>query len=121
MMTLDLSTEIIGCAIDVHRSLGKGHSCETYRDAMRVELQERGLPFDSNVTLPTIYKGRMLSSRSLDFVVSNDIGVLIVEQVETDLYAWMRTVLKGQSLSSGLLISFRERTLTQGVRRVEAL
>jgi len=44
----ELTREIIGAAIDVHRSLGPGLLESTYEECLAFELAERGLDFQSS-------------------------------------------------------------------------
>ena len=43
----DLSRRIIGAAIEVHRELGPGFLETIYEEALKVDLSEHGIPFDS--------------------------------------------------------------------------
>jgi len=52
----DLTSAIIGCAIEVHRHLGPGLLESTYQTCLIYELEEKGLNLQSEFGLPIIYK-----------------------------------------------------------------
>lgn len=60
---------IIGAAIEVHRHLGHGFLEVVYQEALRREFEEREIPFQKELDLPVLYKGRALDCRyRADFV-----------------------------------------------------
>jgi GxxExxY protein len=52
-----LSNEIIGAAIEVHKSLGPGLLESAYKACHKHELSLRGIPVEKEVALPLEYKG----------------------------------------------------------------
>lgn len=51
---------IVGAALDVHRELGSGFLEGVYQEAMEIEMQTRGIPFQPQKPLTICYKGRPL-------------------------------------------------------------
>ena len=51
----DLTENIIGCAIRVHRNLGSGFLEAVYQAALAYELSRNGIPFEKEKELPVIY------------------------------------------------------------------
>jgi GxxExxY protein len=51
---------VIGAAMEVHRHLGPGFLEAVYREAVRWELGDRHIPFQTEVHLPIQFKGRQL-------------------------------------------------------------
>jgi GxxExxY protein len=78
MKVNDLTREIIGAAIEVHRELGPGLLESSYQIAMRRELELRGIPFEHEEPLPVIYKGvRLDCGYRLDLLVADTVVVEI--------------------------------------------
>jgi hypothetical protein len=46
----DLSQEILGAAIEVHRSLGPGFLESLYEEALCIELDNPGIPYERQKT-----------------------------------------------------------------------
>src|ERR1700682_1711448 len=73
----ELSRQVIGCAIEVHRNLGPGLLESTYRQCLACELSHAEIAFQMEVPLPVRYKGTLLDcGYRIDLLVSGD---LIVE------------------------------------------
>ncbi len=51
---------VIGAAMDVHKELGPGFLEAVYQEAMEMELEMRGIPFEPQKNLKLYYKGRLL-------------------------------------------------------------
>ena len=69
--------EVIGAAMEVHKTLGHGFLEAVYQDAMALELKSRVILFQREVEFPVHYKDEKLASfYKADFVCFNQ---LIVE------------------------------------------
>jgi len=117
----DISGEIIGAAIEVHRHLGPGLLESVYRDSLGHELGLRGLVFEKEVALPVRYKGVEISSGyRIDLMVQQRV-IAELKAVETLLpvfTAQLLSYLRLSGLKLGLLINFNVMQLKDGVRRV---
>jgi hypothetical protein len=60
MRDADLTHQIIGAAIDVHRELGPGLLENVYEECLCHELFARGIPFEKQKPIPVVYKGAKL-------------------------------------------------------------
>jgi len=117
----ELSGQILGAAIEVHRVLGPGLLESVYEEAFAIELQDRNLVVSRQVTLPLGYKGRLLESTlRLDMLVNNMIIVEVksVERVLPVHEAQLLSYLRLSKKKLGLLINLNSVVLSKAVRRV---
>ena len=59
-LDLELSHQVIGAAIEVHRTFGPGHIESIYEVALCKELSLRGMLLDRQISVPVNYKGEIL-------------------------------------------------------------
>jgi GxxExxY protein len=117
----ELTHQIIGAAIEVHKLLGPGLLESTYEECLCHELTQRGLPFERQKPIPVVYKGVKLDcGYRLDLLVSNSV---ILELKSVDSLAPIHdsvllTYLKLSEHHIGLLINFNVQFLKDGVRRL---
>ena len=79
----ELSRSVIGCAIEVHRTLGPGLLESTYRQCLAYEFSQAQIPFQMELALPVRYKDVLLDcGYRIDLVVSGDL-IVEVKCVET--------------------------------------
>lgn len=116
----DITKQIIGAAIEVHKALGPGLLESAYQDCLFFELQSRGLKVRKEVALPIIYKEVKLDhGYRIDLLVEDKI-VLEIKTVEgfTDVhFAQILTYLKLGNYDLGLLINFHTTLLKNGIKR----
>jgi len=68
--------EIIGAAIEVHRRLHRGLFEGFYCEALAIEFQLRGIPFEAERPVQLAYKGHSLKRpHHMDFVCFGDVVV----------------------------------------------
>ena len=116
----DLTHEIIGCAIEVHRELGPGLLESTYEAALARELQLHGIPFQQQVPMPLCYKGEDLDcGYRVDLLVGSEVIVEIKSAASLlPIHeAQLMTYLKLAGKRTGLLINFNVLQLRDGIRR----
>jgi GxxExxY protein len=114
-----ITERIIGCAIEVHRVLRCGLFEAIYRSALAIEFDVAGLSFIREVPVPALYKGRLLGSYRLDFMVE-DLVIVEVKSVERMSPVFETQVITYLGLTRkrvGLLINFNSRLLKDGVQR----
>jgi GxxExxY protein len=117
----ELSGEVIGAAIEVHRLLGPGLLESTYELALERELLLRGYTVECQKPVPVEYKGLALGDGfRLDILVNDWLLVEIkaVDQLLPIHHAQLRTYLRLTGRRFGLLINFNEKVLKDGVKRV---
>jgi GxxExxY protein len=122
LIEAELTAEIIGAAVSVHRELGPGLLESAYQICMSRELGLRQIPFQSQVELPVEYKGcRLDSGYRIDLLVDTRVGVELksVEHLCAIHEAQLLTYLRLSRTRVGLLINFNVPVLRKGiVRRV---
>lgn len=119
----ELSAQVIGAAIEVHRVLGPGLLESAYEECLCREFSLRNIPFQRQVELPVEYKGAKLDcGYRMDLVVGTKIVVEIkcVERIHKVHEAQLITYLKLSGKQLGLIFNFHSDVLTRGgvVRRV---
>jgi GxxExxY protein len=116
-----ISHQIIGAAIEVHRTLGPGLLESIYEAALDMELGERRLKVRRQVELPVSYKGKLLDGGyRIDLIVEESVIIEIkaVERLLPVFESQLLTYLKPANKRLGLLINFNSSVVSTSVRRV---
>ena len=116
-----LSEKIIGCAIQVHKSLGPGLLESAYEECLFYELKQLGLFVEKQKPLPLIYKDVKLDiGYRLDLLVEKKVIVELksVEALNDVHIAQMIIYLKLSGCKLGLLINFNVLRLVDGLKRI---
>src|SRR5262245_59703534 len=113
-------TDTIGCAIAVHRSLGPGFLESIYKKAMHIELNARGLSYESEKPLTVQYRGIHIEGQRADLIVA---GLIVVElkavsRLDDVHRAQLTSYLRTTGLRGGLLINFKVPVLKSGLQRI---
>lgn len=106
-----ITEAVIGSAFEVHRVLGYGFLEAVYRNAMAVELRQRGLRAEMEHRLSVSYKGSEVGLYVADLLVE---GLVLVELKVAEDYrkadeAQLLNELAATKLALGLLINFGRR------------
>ena len=109
----ELTSQIIGCAIEVHKVLGNGFQEVIYQRALALELQLQDISFQREVEMDIFYKGERIGTRRVDFLINDTISVEIkaVIQLEDVHLAQAINYLEAYNLEVGLLINFGSQSL----------
>jgi GxxExxY protein len=116
----ELTHEIIGAAIEVHRALGPGLLESAYEECLSQELVLRELRFERQKPIPLVYKdARLDCGFRIDVLVEGRIVVELksIAALAPIHEAIMLTYLRLSRCRLGLLINFNVQTLKDGVRR----
>jgi GxxExxY protein len=117
----DLTEEIIGAAIEVHRALGPGLLESAYEECLAYELALRQIPFERQKPVALAYKGAAVDvGFRADLVVA---GRVLLELKAVDALqpihdAQVLTYLKLTGLRLALLMNFNTKILVDGIRRI---
>ena len=116
----EITHQIIGAAMEVHKRLGPGLLESAYEECLSPELQLRNLRVERQRGLPVVYKDvRLECGYRLDLLVE---GRVVVELKAVDCFAPIHeaiilTYLRLSGHHVGLLINFKVTVLKDGVRR----
>jgi GxxExxY protein len=117
----DLSHELIGAAIEVHRELGPGLLESAYQGSYSDELNLRAIPHVCQKLMPVLYKGVLIETGYRIDILADDRVVVELKAVEKLIPihgAQLLTYLRLGKFPLGLLINFNVRKLVEGVERV---
>ena len=117
----DLSYRVIGCALEVYKTLGPGLLESVYEKALVIELTNKGIKAERQVPVNIFYKGVELSEGLRIDVLVEDSLVVELKSVDTlnkVHYKQLLTYLKITNKRVGLLINFNENNLMDGIKRI---
>jgi GxxExxY protein len=115
-----ITNAIIGAGIEVHRNLGPGFQESVYEEAMAIEMELRGIPFQRQVPVKVYYKGRFVGRGRMDFLVE---GRVVVDLKTMDAFtkrdmSQVSSYLKMTGHKLGILLNFNVHRLKEGIRQV---
>ena len=116
----DLTEQIIGAAIEVHKQLGPGLLESAYEECLCHELHLRGISFKRQVPLPVKYKGIKLDcGYKLDILVEDAVILELkcIEKVLPIHEAQLLTYLKMTDKKVGFIFNFNVAMLSRGLVR----
>ena len=116
-----LSYQVIGCVLEVYKTLGPGLLESVYEKALVHELTLRGISVRAQVEIEMNYKGVNLGDGlRLDLLVDDKLIVELksVEELKPVHYKQLKTYLKLTDRRLGLLINFNVNDIMDGVKRV---
>jgi GxxExxY protein len=104
----DITHKIIGCAMQVHSTLGNGFQEVIYQRALAIEFALAGLSFVREMEMPIFYREEQIGTRRVDFFVENSVMVELkaVEKIEDVHKAQGINYLEAYNIADGLLINF---------------
>jgi GxxExxY protein len=116
-----LSNEVIGAAIEVHRDLGPGLLETTYELSLQHELGLRGFVSERQIVLPIKYKDLVVpEAYRIDLLVADSLVVELktVESLLPIHSTQLLTYLRMSNKCIGLLINFNSVLLKEGIKRL---
>ena len=121
MIESELTEQIVGAAIEVHRHWGPGLYEEIYERSLCRELSLRGLAFDNQLPIPLLYKGEKVGD-DLRLDVWVEKKVVVEAKAVAELLpvheAQLLTYMRLTKSRVGLLINFNVAVLKDGIRRM---
>lgn len=116
----NLTSQVIGAAMEVHSILGPGYLESVYEEALSVELNLRQIPFERQKIIKLSYKECAVGENRLDLLVNEILIVELkaVESISNIHTAQVLSYLKTTGLYLGLIINFNVVSLRTGIKRV---
>ena len=108
------SYKIIGACFEVHKELGSGFLEGVYQEALEMEFENLGIPFEREKQLLIYYKNRKLQKRyKSDFICYNQILIELkaLNQLTSEHESQIINYLKATNLKVGFLFNFGEKSL----------
>lgn len=109
----ELTSNVIGCAMRVHSTLGNGFQEVIYQRALAIEMRLEGVSFQREFEMPIFYREEQIGTRRVDFLVERILSVELkaVTQLENVHFAQAINYLEAYNLEIGLLLNFGETRL----------
>lgn len=116
----DLTSRVLGAAMEVHSILGPGYLESVYEEALTIELNLRKIPFERQKIIRLKYKDHDVGESRLDLLVNEILIVELkaVESISNIHTAQVLSYLKSTGLYLGLIINFNVVSLRNGIKRV---
>ena len=109
----EITGKIIGAAMKVHTTLGRGFQEVIYQRAMEIEMAKQGLKFQREMEMEVFYDGQKVGTRRADFFVEDKVMVELkaVSLLEEVHLAQAINYLEASNMEVGLLINFGTKSL----------
>jgi GxxExxY protein len=109
----ELTGKIIGCCMEVHRTLGNGFQEVIYQRALNIEFLINKISFTREHEMDICYRGEIIGSRRVDFFVEGKIMLELkaLSHIEDIHLAQAINYLEAYGLAIGLLVNFGAKSL----------
>ena len=117
----EISTKVIGLAINVHKALGPGLLESAYKECLYYKIHSEGIWIEKEKAMPLVYETVKLEcGYRMDLLIDRKLVVEIksVESLNELHLAQILTYLKLGNYRLGLLINFNVWQLRDGIKRV---
>ncbi len=95
----------------VYTELGPGHTESIYHNAMKIQIQDAGLPYESERDIPVLFKGRYVGTVRADLIVNHEIVLEFkISGKMDDAMLQCRQYMKLQSIPQGYVVLFPKNT-----------
>jgi len=103
-----LTHKIIGCAMQVHKTLGNGFQEVVYQRALAIEFTFHGVSFEREKEMPLFYRGYDIGTRRVDFFVEEAVMVELkaIELLKPVHKTQAINYCEAYNMADGLVINF---------------
>jgi GxxExxY protein len=104
----ELSYQIVGCALEVHKKLGPGFPEAVYERALEVEFEKAGLRHERQRVFRVLYDLKPVGDFRADFLVEDKIILELkaVTEMPRVFERQLHSYLQVSSLRLGILLNF---------------
>lgn len=104
---------VVGAAMEVHKTLGRGMAEPIYQEALALEMKERGMEAEREKPLHLYYKGRLLEKTYYADFFYKDIIIELksVDDISSDHRAQLFNYMRITGVHRGILLNFGEMSL----------
>lgn len=104
----EITEAVIGCAMKVHNSLGKGFPEVIYQRAFLIELNKTELTIEREIEQSVYYEDQLVGKRRVDFLINKTILVEIkaIGELDNSSINQILNYIEAFNLEIGLLINF---------------
>jgi len=104
----EITEIVIGCAMKVHNSLGKGFPEIIYQRAFLVELNKTSLSIEREIEQVVYYEEQIVGKRRVDFLINKTILVEVkaISELDNSCINQILNYIEAFNLEIGLLINF---------------
>ena len=117
----ELTEKVMGLAMKVHSTLGRGLLESAYEQAFMIELRRNGLKACNQVLIPILYEGEVIVQAFRADIVVEDRLILelkSVQNLDESVYKQLFTYLRLSGMRAGLIFNFHHRLLKDGIKRM---
>jgi GxxExxY protein len=104
----ELSYDVVGAAMAVHKELGHGFLEKVYHNALAVELRNRGVPFEMEAPIKVSYKDEEVGDYYADFIIEGKriLEIKACNGICDEHMAQVINYIKATGLRLGILMNF---------------
>lgn len=104
----EITHEILSSAFEVSNQLGVGFLEKVYENALKVELEQRGLRVETQKRIVISYKGEVVGTYMIDLLVEGKVIIEVknAENIIPNYKAQLMNYLKATGIKVGLIINF---------------
>jgi GxxExxY protein len=109
----NITYRIIGCVLEVHKTLGNGFQEVIYQRCQGIELEKAGISFCREVNQNIYYKGQHIGTRRAYFIINGNVMVelKVLISLEDINRAQAKNYLIAYNLEAGILLYIGDRSL----------
>ena len=115
-----IATDVVDCAIKVHKALGPGLLESAYQFCHSYELKKRGWDAETEVKLPLIYEGQKIDvGYKIDTLINKSVIVenKVVESLLPVHEAQLLPYMKLSGCKLGFLLNWNVPLMKHGIKR----